>query len=132
MRCAVSISKVLLSSIESRLIEYNRAIEDNALQACPHLVASCVVVGSGRPSPTLFVEPIVKMDHAQLKSDILQHIYPFHSRRYLHERIMSVDHIVIVSPHELPRTATKGSIRRQAVEEAYRRDLDAIYSSCKL
>lgn len=105
-----------------------KAIEDNALTVCGNLVAECIVVGSGRPSPVMFIEPGVDMDHGKLKKEIIRKTRHFHSRRYLHERIISPDMIVIVPRHSLPRTATKGNIRRKAVEEAYKPLLDQIYS----
>ncbi|TDL28374.1 acetyl-CoA synthetase-like protein [Rickenella mellea] len=104
-----------------------RSIEDNVRSTCGDLVQECVVVGTGRPSPTLFVEPATDMDHELLKREIVRRTRLFHSRRYLHERITSVDFIVVVKQKSLPRTATKGNIRRQAVEEAYKQELDEIY-----
>lgn len=94
---------------------------------CGSLIAECIVVGAGRPSPVLFVEPAVDMDHEKLKKDIIRKTRQFHARRYLHERICSANMIVVVPRNSLPRTATKGNIRRKAVEEAYRTQLDAIY-----
>jgi acyl-coenzyme A synthetase/AMP-(fatty) acid ligase len=104
-----------------------RSIEDNVRQTCGHLVTECVVVGNGRPSPTLFVEPAVDTDCNKLKKEIIRKTRLFHSRRYLHERITSPDFIVVVPPKSLPRTATKGNIRRKAVEQAYQTELDRIY-----
>jgi len=96
---------------------------------CSGLVAACVVVGSGRPSPTLFVEPSnPDMDVDKLKKEILRKTRPFHARRYMHERIVSPNNVVIVAPQSLPRTATKGNIRRQQVEELYKTQLDQIYA----
>ncbi|KAF5377456.1 hypothetical protein D9615_005309 [Tricholomella constricta] len=104
-----------------------KAIEDNARATCGNLIAECVVVGSGRPSPVIFIEPAVDMDHNKLKKEIIRKTRHFHSRRYLHERITSVNMIVIVAPKTLPRTATKGNIRRKAVEEHFKDQLDQIY-----
>jgi acyl-coenzyme A synthetase/AMP-(fatty) acid ligase len=104
-----------------------RAIEDNVRATCGDLVDQCIVVGSGRPSPALFIEPKVDMDHEQLKKEIIRRTRQFHSRRYLHERITSTDLIIVVDPMSLPRTATKGNIRRNAVEDEYRQELDEIY-----
>lgn len=98
------------------------------MKTCEHLVAECIVVGSGRASPTLFIEPTVELDHTKIKRDILRNISPFHSQRYLHERITSPDHIIIVAPKALPRTATKGNIRRKEVEKVYKHELDRIYN----
>ncbi|KDR78205.1 hypothetical protein GALMADRAFT_64892 [Galerina marginata CBS 339.88] len=106
-----------------------KAIEDNARAMCAALIAECIVVGSGRPSPVMFVEPAVDMDHSKLKKEIIRKTRQFHSRRYLHERITSSDMIVIVPRQTLPRTATKGNIRRKAVEEAYKTEIDRIFGS---
>ncbi|KAK2460372.1 hypothetical protein APHAL10511_007537 [Amanita phalloides] len=102
-----------------------KAIEDNIRMTCPDLVSGCVVVGAGRPSPVMFIEPgDNEMDEIELKRAIIRATRPFHSRRYTHERITSADMIVVVPPRTLPRTATKGNVRRKAVEEAYKPLLD--------
>jgi len=107
-----------------------KAIEDNIRTTCGQLVKECVVVGYGRPSPTLFIEPATAgMDPDQLKSSIIRATRQFHSRRYMHERITSEKMIVVVPQNTLPKTASKGNIRRKAVEETYRAELEAIYSS---
>lgn len=105
-----------------------RAIEENARAMCTNLIAECIVVGTGRPSPVMFIEPAVDMDHNKLKKDIIRKTRHFHSRRYLHERIISPDMIVIVPRQTLPRTATKGNIRRRAVEEAFKTEIDRIFN----
>lgn len=108
-----------------------KAIEDNARATCGDLIAECVVVGSGRPSPVMFIEPTVDvadMPHDKLKKTIIRKIRQFHIRRYEHERIVSPDMLVIVAPKTLPRTATKGNIRRKAVEEAFASELDQIFA----
>lgn len=75
----------------------------------------------------MFIEPAVEMDHDKLKKEIIRKTRQFHSRRYLHERITSPNMIVVVSPQTLPRTATKGNIRRKAVEEGFKTEIDAIF-----
>ncbi|KAJ7619138.1 hypothetical protein DFH06DRAFT_1144364 [Mycena polygramma] len=97
-----------------------KSIEDHTRMVCGNLIAEAIVVGSGRPSPVLFVEPNTDMDPEKLKKEIIRKTRQFHSRRYLHERITSTSRIVIVSPKTLPRTLTKGNIRRKAVEETYK------------
>lgn len=106
-----------------------RAIEDNVRATCSDLVTECVVVGNGRPSPALFIETNSDMPLPKLKREILRRTRQFHSRRYLHERITSADMIVIVGKGTLPRTATKGNVRRKATEETFRTLLDNIYDA---
>jgi hypothetical protein len=69
------------------------------------------------------------MDYEELKREIIRATRPFNSRRYLHEQIISEKMVVVVPPNSLPRTGSKGNIRRKAVEEAYQSQLDAIYAS---
>ena len=105
-----------------------RAIEDNVQLACGSVIEECVVVGTGRPSPVLFVEPVVCDDAEKLKKGIIRKTGPlFHARRYLHERITSTNMVVVVPRQTLPRTSIKGNIWRKAVEEAYKDVLDWIY-----
>ncbi|KAG6867720.1 hypothetical protein C0993_011966 [Termitomyces sp. T159_Od127] len=104
-----------------------KAIEDNAMAMCGNIISNCVVVGTGRPSPVMFVEPLSDADPEKIKKEIIRKTRQFHSRRYLHERITLTDMIVVVPPRSLPRTATKGNIRRKAVEEAYKSQIDQIF-----
>jgi len=106
-----------------------KAIEDHVLATCGSLIEDCIVVGTGRPSPALFVEPTGHVDVEKLKREIIRKTRQFHSRRYLHERITSTNMIIVVPPKSLPRTATKGNIRRKAVEETYKEQLDAVYGA---
>ncbi|KAF7966436.1 hypothetical protein HWV62_38398 [Athelia sp. TMB] len=105
------------------------SIEDNVRKMCGNLVEECVVVGNTRPSPTLFIEAAGDMDHAKLKKEIIRKTRLFHSRRYIHERITSPHFIIVVPSKSLPRTATKGNIRRRAVEELFKAELDQVYST---
>ncbi|KAG5220182.1 amp- ligase [Salix suchowensis] len=106
----------------------DRAIEDNVRAMCGDVVGDCIVVGSGRPSPVLFVEPATDgMDEEKLKKTIIRKTRAFHVRRYLHERITSTKMIIVVAPRQLPRTATKGNIRRKLVEDLYKDELDHIF-----
>ena len=104
-----------------------KAIEDNVRTTCADLVADCIVVGNGRPSPALFVEAKAEMNEEKLKKDIIRRTRHFHSRRYLHERITSTKYVFVVPKGTLPRTATKGNIRRKAVEEQYKDMLDTVF-----
>lgn len=69
----------------------------------------------------------MEVAESKLKKEIWRKIRPFHLRRYLHERITSVEMIVVVPRGSLPRTASKGNIRRKAVEEAYEPLLDKLF-----
>lgn len=104
-----------------------KAIEDNVRTTCADLVSECIVVGNGRPSPALFVESKTGMRDETLKKAILRRIRHFHARRYLHEQVTSAALVFVVKEGTLPRTATKGNIRRRAVEEHFRAQLDEAY-----
>lgn len=108
-----------------------KAIEDNVRATCEDLVSECIVVGNLRPSPVLFIEanPTLTMDAEQLKKDILRRTRHFHSRRYVHERITLAKMIMVVPAGTLPRTITKGNIRRRAVEDMFKTELDAIFDA---
>lgn len=111
-----------------------RAIEDNVRATCGDLVAECVVVGEGRPNPVLFVEthnetPCEEAICDGVKREIIRRTRAFHARRYLHERIVDANFVVVVPRGSLLRTATKGNVRRGAVEEKYRQKLNAIYGT---
>ena len=119
-----------LLSLTRTLTPSRRAIQDNVLQMCGKLIHECVVVGQGRPSPVLFVEAAdASVSPEKLKREILRRTRQFHARRYLHERGVEAKMIVVVERGSLPRTDTKGNVRRQAVEELYKNTLDEIFSS---
>ena len=111
-------------------IRHLRSIEDNVRATCGDLVFECVVVGNGRPTPALFVEPLEKctMDDEKLKEEIIGRMTEFNSRGYVHERI-TTKHIVVVERGTLPRTAAKGNVQRRMVEEQYKELLDGIYAA---
>jgi len=106
-----------------------KAIEDNVRATCAEMISECIVVGNGRPSPALFVEPseTYTQDTEKLKKEIIRRTRQFHSRRYLHEQIVSPKLVIVVERGTLPRTATKGNVRRKAVEDKYQGLLDGIY-----
>ncbi|KAF9761054.1 hypothetical protein IL306_003995 [Fusarium sp. DS 682] len=115
------------------------SIEANVMETCgDDLVSAVVVVGVGRPCPTIIVEPKDKSllsvkgadlenSNHQLKEAILNRITPFHKRRYTHERVDDTRYILVAPQGTLPRTATKGNVRRQAVEKAFQKVLDTVY-----
>ncbi|KAF7347743.1 Acetyl-CoA synthetase-like protein [Mycena venus] len=49
-----------------------KSIEDHTRMMCGSLIGECIVVGSGRPSPVLFVEPNTDMDAERLKKEIIR------------------------------------------------------------
>ena len=69
------------------------------------------------------------MDAEKLKEEILERMGEFNSRCYVHERIVSTKHVVIVERGALPRTVAKGNVQRHAVEVQYKELLDGIYSN---
>lgn len=63
-----------------------------------------------------------------MKKDIITRISPFHSTLLLHERLTDPHMILVVDSGQLPRTAAKGNVRRKAVEEQYKDELDKMYN----
>ncbi|KAG7090017.1 hypothetical protein E1B28_011638 [Marasmius oreades] len=115
---------------ESALRCDTKAIEHHVRLTCGDLISECVVVGYGRPSPALFIEPsprVLDVAEADLKRVVLKRIEPFNSQQMAHERIVSVNLIMVVPCDTLPRTETKGNIRRKAVEDMFQRELDLAY-----
>ncbi|KAF5344419.1 hypothetical protein D9758_015474 [Tetrapyrgos nigripes] len=112
-------------------------IEDEVRSACQDLISECVVVGRYRPKPVLFVEPLAawagfeevrsESEILDLRSRIYERIRDLHEHRYESERITGPDMIVVVPQKSLPRTETKGNIRRALVEEEYHTTLELIF-----
>jgi len=69
------------------------------------------------------------MDAEELKEEIIRRTGQFHSRRFIHERITSTKHVVVVECGALPRTPVKGNILRRATEKQYKELLDGIYGT---
>ncbi|KAF9263030.1 acetyl-CoA synthetase-like protein [Marasmius fiardii PR-910] len=111
------------------------AIENDVRKTCDDLVLECVVVGTCRPSPALIIEPkdntVIGMETRQteLKDEIFCRITRLdsHTKRLAHERIENPGRIIVVPPHSLIRTATKGNVCRHETEEAFEKELDRAY-----
>ncbi|GJJ16193.1 hypothetical protein Clacol_010473 [Clathrus columnatus] len=85
-----------------------------------------VVVGSGKPSPVLLVEPLEEaVDTSSLKEIIGKKVGLINKDGPSYERIRPSD-ILIVLPGTLPRTP-KGNINRNAAERLFRQDIDAFF-----
>ncbi|GJJ13822.1 hypothetical protein Clacol_008079 [Clathrus columnatus] len=79
-------------------------IEDQVSNSCKNLISWCVVVGSGKPSPVLLVEPFSdSMDVDLLKEEIGKKVKLINEDSYFHERI-EPSHILVVPRGQLPRT----------------------------
>ncbi|KAK7435039.1 hypothetical protein VKT23_019848 [Stygiomarasmius scandens] len=107
-----------------------RTIEEEVRHSCKDLISECVVVGRYRPRPALFVEPIQgsNLDEVLLRKMVFDRISVLQKYWYETERITSPDMIVSVPTGSLPRTETKGNVRRNIVEERYQTMLDRIYN----
>ncbi|KAI0348433.1 acetyl-CoA synthetase-like protein [Trametopsis cervina] len=106
-----------------------KAIENHVRSTCDDLISECIVVGNGRPNPALFVEPKGDMREDTLKRTIIRRTRPFYANRYLHEQIVHPKFVFVVPRGTLPRTATKGNVRRKAVEEAFKAQLDDVFGT---
>ena len=109
-----------------------RVIEENTLKSCPDLLVECIAVGNGRPSPVLLIElgpgAATLGDPDSVKREMYRRIRHFQSRRSAHERIGSVESLVIVQRSAWPRTPT-GHVRRTDAEQKFQRELDRAYAA---
>ena len=71
------------------------------------------------------------MDSEELKEEIIRRMNEFNSRRFVHESITSTKHVIVIERGTLPRTATKGNVRRRAVEGQYKEFFDEIYDTAQ-
>ncbi|KAI5814903.1 acetyl-CoA synthetase-like protein [Pyronema omphalodes] len=117
-----------LMKMENGLCCEPRWVEEEVMRRCEDLVVGCVVVGQGRKAPVIFVE--VEEDREGLRAVIVERLRDWMEGRYLHERVTDERFVVVVAKGELPRTETKGNIRRKAVEEQWKGFLDKIYGNC--
>lgn len=113
-----------------------RAIEANVLHTCPDIVHACVIIGSLRPEIVLVVEYIPSIsstpqlspeDEDKIKTDILQRLAPVQAKMWGYEKVLHKRQIRVVEKGSLPRTGSKGNIRRKEVERAYKSELDRVY-----
>jgi acyl-coenzyme A synthetase/AMP-(fatty) acid ligase len=112
------------------------SLEAEAMQVCQaDLISAASVIGYGRPSPAIIVEPkndeILQSDDenlAKFKKQVLRRISPFHERKYLHERIDDPRLVFVVPQGILPRTA-KGNIMRKAVENMFFDELEKHFAA---
>ncbi|KAI1032535.1 hypothetical protein LB503_012599 [Fusarium chuoi] len=110
------------------------SLEAEAMQVCEaDLISAVSVIGYGRPSPAIIVEPknddILKSGDdsvTKFKEELLRRISPFHERKYLHERIDDRRLVFVVPQGSLPRTA-KGNIMRKAVEDMFCDELEKAF-----
>ncbi|KAI5794970.1 acetyl-CoA synthetase-like protein [Pyronema domesticum] len=105
-----------------------RWVEEEVMRRCQDLVVACVVVGQGRRGPAVFVE--VEREREGLRGTIVERLRDWMEERYLHERVTEQRFVVVVKKGELPRTETKGNVRRKAVEEQWKGVLDEMYGDC--
>ena len=109
-----------------------RVIEDNTVKSCPDLLVECIAVGNRRSSPALLIElnpgaPALG-DADSVRREVYRRIRHFQSRRLAHERVGSVELIVIVQRSSWPRTPV-GHILRADAERKFQRELDRAYAA---
>ncbi|THU91379.1 acetyl-CoA synthetase-like protein [Dendrothele bispora CBS 962.96] len=110
-----------------------RTIEDEVRRSCKDSISDCVVVGKHRPKPALFVEALhtttaIVSQESQLRNVIFERIADLQKDRYETERISGPEMIVLIPLGSLPRTESKGNIRRALVEEKYHTVLEQLYN----
>ncbi|KAI5818798.1 hypothetical protein BZA77DRAFT_277312 [Pyronema omphalodes] len=107
-----------------------RYIEDEVLRTCSDLFTSCLVLGSGRLSPTMLVEveDVNSEEAKRIPKLVVQRLKGWMEKRYPHESIIEEKFVAVVKKGEFPRTANKGNVRRSAAEKQFKELLDGIYA----
>ena len=107
-------------------------IEENTLKSCPDLLVECIAVGVGRSSPALLIElgpgAAALGGVESVKREVYRRIRHFQSRRLAHERIGSMELLVIVQRSAWPRTPV-GHIRRADAEQKFQKEIDRAYAA---
>ncbi|KAJ6600810.1 putative amp-CoA ligase [Mycena sp. CBHHK59/15] len=107
-----------------------KAIEDNVRKTCEGLIHDAVVVGTNRAKPVLFVETtgggLSDEENFKLAEKIISRTKLFNERLFPHERINNPRQIRVLPKGTLPRTKEKGNVRRNATEELFATELDAM------
>ncbi|THU93677.1 acetyl-CoA synthetase-like protein [Dendrothele bispora CBS 962.96] len=106
-----------------------KAIEDAVRQYCADLISDCVVVGQNRRGPALLIETKAgkMMDGGEFQKMIVRRLEEFNRNRFPHERVSDPHLVLVVESGILPRTASKGNIRRKSAEEQFKRRLDEAF-----
>lgn len=100
------------------------------MQTCSDLISNCVAVGFHRPLLVLFVEVDAYTEaETDIKQQVLQRLALVQSTMWHHQRILLEKQIRVVEAGSLPRTGSKGNIRRKAVEEMFEEELDRLFAT---
>ncbi|RFN54376.1 4-hydroxybenzoate-- benzoate-- ligase [Fusarium flagelliforme] len=110
------------------------SLEADVMQNCENdLISAVSVIGSGRLSPAIVVEP---KDNAileagddnllALKNQIIFRTALFQKQKYAHVWISDARLIFVVAKGTLPRTP-KGNVMRMAVEKMFAKELDQCF-----
>ncbi|GJE85478.1 hypothetical protein PsYK624_015570 [Phanerochaete sordida] len=134
-----------------------RAIEDAVRRECADIVGDALVVGSGRIHPVLLVETLAAptqppdeslalrphapdghtmntshakhVKEAKLATEIVRRLEPLCGTLFPYERIARPHQVLVLPPGALLRNREKGNLRRDACEEAFREQIDAVFVS---
>lgn len=127
----------VLGIISLPVVRYASAVESNIMQTCNDIVHTCVATGSYRPSLVLFVELACSTsagsnqfpDELALKNEIIRRIAPAQVKMWAHEMILDPRQIRVVPGGTMPRTGSKGNVKRKAVEAMFKEELDELYEA---
>ncbi|KAJ6579667.1 hypothetical protein DFH09DRAFT_1360876 [Mycena vulgaris] len=103
-----------------------KTIEEYLKTTCSDLIKELVVVGTNRPAIALLAEAAQPDAGENVKTAIVQRLATFDQRRFAWERL-SPTNIVFVQRGALPRTGTKGNVRRNVAEKVFEKELDSVY-----
>ncbi|KZT05761.1 putative amp-CoA ligase [Laetiporus sulphureus 93-53] len=110
----------------------SKSVEDHVRKTCSDLVHDVVVIAEGRPGPALLVESIrpnlSERERKQVAEEIVKRSKEFNARVFKEEQINNPGRILVLDKGQLPRTKEKGNIRRNAAQDLFAQEIDAMYT----
>ncbi|GJJ09119.1 hypothetical protein Clacol_003341 [Clathrus columnatus] len=106
-------------------------LEDRIAYLCHDLISTFAVLGQGRPSPALLIEPLDSNSNTttlhKTLSTRLESLNSSETSIYSHERIKS-EYIIILPKGSLPISQMKGTVMRSKAEVKFKELLDKVYA----
>ncbi|GJJ09099.1 hypothetical protein Clacol_003321 [Clathrus columnatus] len=105
-------------------------LEDKIAYVCHDIISAFVVVGQGRPTPALLVEPQEELNTLSttiFHNTLVSRLGEVNSTSYPHEKI-TPERIIVLPKGSLPISSLKGTVMRSKAELKFKSLLDKVYT----